>query len=72
MVTAEDGVTIQEWTVTVIVEQFNTEANITSFHIPELSLPATIDASLHKVEGSVPSGTVLEELIPNHKCVERG
>lgn len=64
MVTAEDGVTVQEWTVTVIVEQFNTEANITSFHIPELSLPATIDASLHKVEGSVPSGTVLEELIP--------
>jgi hypothetical protein len=64
LVRAEDGVTVQAWTVTVIVEQPNTETNITSFHIPELSLPATIDAQLHKVEGSVPAGTALVALVP--------
>jgi hypothetical protein len=65
IVTAEDGITVQEWTVTVLLEQPNSETNITSFQIPELSSPATIDASLHTVSGSVPSGTAVVALVPS-------
>jgi hypothetical protein len=64
IVTAEDGFTDQVWTATVTVELPNTETDITSFHVPELSAAATIDNSAHKVVGSVPIGTDLTALVP--------
>jgi hypothetical protein len=65
LVTAEDGLTSQVWTVSVTLEQASSEAEITSFYIPELSATATIDHSLHTVVGSVPYGTDLTALIPS-------
>jgi len=65
IVTAEDGFTDQEWTTTVTVELPNTETDITSFHIPELSAIATIDNSMHTIVGSVPFGTDLTALVPS-------
>ena len=65
LVTAEDGLTNQLWTVTVSVEQASSATDITSFHIPELSEAATIDHSLHTVVGSVPYGTDLTALVPS-------
>ena len=63
-VTAEDGTTIQDWVVTIQALP-NTETDITSFNIPELLAPATIDNSLHTVVGSVPYGTDLTALVPS-------
>ena len=65
LVTAEDGLTSQVWTVTVTFEQASSETEITSFYIPDLSATATIDHSLHTVVGSVPYGTDLTALIPS-------
>ncbi len=65
LVTAEDRLTSQVWTVTVTLEQPSSETEITSFYIPELSATATIDHSLHTVVGSVPYGTDLTALIPS-------
>ncbi|MCK5066925.1 MAG: hypothetical protein KAR16_05785, partial [Bacteroidales bacterium] len=63
-VTAEDGITIQDWVVAILVEP-NTATDITSFNIPELVAPATIDNSLHTVVGSVPFVTDLTALVPS-------
>jgi len=71
LVTAEDGLTNQVWTVTVNVELLSKRTDITSFHIPELSAAATIDHSLHTVVGSVPNGTDLTALVPSI-AVSRG
>ncbi|MEQ9425104.1 MAG: MBG domain-containing protein, partial [Cyclobacteriaceae bacterium] len=47
-VTAEDGQTAQQYTVTV-TRVVNTETDITSFSIPEQSSPAVIDENAHTV-----------------------
>lgn len=65
LVTAEDGLTNQVWTVTVTVAQESSATDITSFHIPELSESAIIDHSLHTVRGGVPYGTDLRALVPS-------
>jgi hypothetical protein len=65
VVTAQDGLTNQVWTVTVIHEQPSSATDITSFQIPELSAAAVIDHAGHTVEGSVPDGTDLTALVPS-------
>jgi len=65
LVTAEDGLTNQVWTVTVVHEQPSSATDITSFLIPELSDPPVIDHAGHTVEGSVPDGTNLTALVPS-------
>jgi len=62
-VTAQDGSTTQDWVVSIQVLP-NTEADITSFDIPELAAPAAIDGALHTVLGQVPYGTDLTALVP--------
>jgi hypothetical protein len=62
-VTAQDGSTTQDWVVSIRVLP-NTETDITSFDIPELAAPASIDNVLHTIEGSVPYGTDLTALVP--------
>jgi len=64
IVVAENGTTSQDWVAAILVEQ-NTETDITSFDIPELLAPTTIDNSLHTVVGSVPFGTDLSALVPS-------
>jgi hypothetical protein len=63
-VTAEDGITVQEWVVAIQTLP-NTANDITSFMIPELLSPATIDHSEHTVWGVVPNGTDLSALVPD-------
>jgi len=63
-VTADDGTTTQDWTVTITVGAASSETDITSFTIPELDAPATIDNMMHTVMGSVPYGTDLTILVP--------
>ncbi len=65
LVTAQDGLTNQVWTVTVVHEQPSSATDITSFDIPELSEEAVIDHAGHTVEGSVPNGTDLTALVPS-------
>jgi hypothetical protein len=65
LVTAQDGLTNQVWTVTVSLEQPSSATDITSFHIPELSGTAIVDHALHTVVGSVLHGTDLMSLIPS-------
>jgi len=64
-VTAEDGITEKEYTVTVIVEP-NTEALITSFQLAGLDpvVDASIDDLLNTIEATVPNGTSLLALVP--------
>ena len=63
-VTAEDGITLQVWTVTVTLSPANTEADITAFSIPQLISPAVIDNALHTVSGTVDYGTDLTARVP--------
>jgi hypothetical protein len=63
-VTADDGTTVQDWTVTITEGTASSETDITSFTLPELALPATIDLLSHTVEGSVPYGIDLTSLVP--------
>jgi hypothetical protein len=63
-VTADDGTTVQDWTITVTAGPASTETDITLFSIPELAAPATIDNALHTVMGNVPYGTDLTTLVP--------
>jgi hypothetical protein len=65
LVTAQDGLTNQVWTVTVIHEEPSSATDITSFHIPELSEAAVIDHAGHTVEGYVPNETDLTALVPS-------
>ena len=54
----------QDWVVLLLVEP-NTANDITSFEIPELLAPATIDNSMHTVMATVPYGTDLRSLVPD-------
>jgi len=61
--TAEDGVTIQDWTVTVVFPP-NTETEIISFTLADQSGPETIDSLFHIVIVEVISGTDITALVP--------
>ncbi len=68
-VTAEDGLTIQAWIVTV-TEAPSTETDITAFSFAEQTGAATIDATAHTVEIEVVNGTDLTDLIPTIEVSE--
>ncbi|MCB9001255.1 MAG: DUF5018 domain-containing protein, partial [Bacteroidales bacterium] len=64
-VTAEDGTTTKDWTVTVTVASTqSSEKNITSFSIPNQLSDATIDATAGTVTVLMPNGTNLTSLAP--------
>ncbi len=62
-VTAEDGATVENWTVTV-TEATNTATDIESFSIPEETESATINTGEHTVSVEVTYGTDLSSLTP--------
>ncbi len=62
-VTAEDGNTAQDWTVTV-TEALNTETNILTFVLGEETGSASIDATSQTVTIEVANGTDLSSLTP--------
>ncbi len=63
-VTAENGTTYKDWTVTVTVAAVNTEANILSFVLPQQTGPAEINTTNHTVTAQVVEGTNLSQLTP--------
>lgn len=64
-VTAEDGTTTKDWTVTVTVASTqSSEKDITSFSIPNQLSDATIDATAGTVTVLMPNGTNLTSLAP--------
>ncbi len=63
-VTAADGATSQDWTVTVVIP-FNTETDVVDFTLPEQTGPATISDLLHTVFIDVPYGTDVTALVPS-------
>jgi hypothetical protein len=62
-VTAEDGITKQNWVVTV-TEELNNENDILSFELSEQTGPASIDFLGHSVEIEVEYGTDVTALTP--------
>lgn len=62
-VTAEDGITIQEWAVTV-TEAPSTETDMLSFALTEQTGEATIDAVNHTITIEVANGTDVTGLSP--------
>ncbi len=63
-VTAEDGITSQDWTVTMTFAPPSTETDILSFVLAQQTGPATIDNMLHTVITEVAFGTDVEGLVP--------
>ncbi|MBU2913272.1 BspA family leucine-rich repeat surface protein, partial [Reichenbachiella agariperforans] len=65
-VTAEDGVTIQDWLVTVTVdsEDPDTDTDILTFELSEQTGAATINTTDHTVSIEVPFGTDVTGLTP--------
>lgn len=63
-VTADDGITMQDWTVTITEGPASAETDITAFSIPELTSAAIIDNTLHTIVGTVLYGTDVSALIP--------
>jgi putative ubiquitin-RnfH superfamily antitoxin RatB of RatAB toxin-antitoxin module len=63
-VTAEDGTTTQDWTVTVTIALANTETDITAFSFTEQTGDATINATAHTVSIEVVYGTSVTALVP--------
>ena len=63
-VTAEDGITVQDWIITVSVVAPKTETDITAFSLNEQAGPATIDTFMHTVAIDVPFGTDVTALAP--------
>ncbi|MBU2913271.1 hypothetical protein, partial [Reichenbachiella agariperforans] len=65
-VTAEDGVTIQDWLVTVTVdsEDPDTDTDILTFVLADQTGAAVIDATDHTVSIEVPFGTDVTGLTP--------
>jgi len=61
-VTAEDGITNQNWTVNVS-EASNTENDILTYSLPGQTGPATINNGNHTVTVTVPYGTTVTSLI---------
>jgi hypothetical protein len=63
-VTAQDSVTVREWTVQVTVLP-NTETDILSCSFDEQTGPAIIDHGLHMIHAEVAKGTDLTTLAPS-------
>ncbi len=63
IVTASDGITTKNWTVTVTVQPASTEAEIISFNIPA-QLSGNINSLAATVDIVMPLGTNLTALIP--------
>lgn len=63
-VTAEDGTTDQDWTVTVTVAAASTETDITAFSLAEQVKDATIDTENHTVTIEVAKETNVTNLTP--------
>jgi len=63
-VTAEDGTTIQDWTVSVTVLP-NSETNVLDLTLAEQTGPATIDSLAHTVSIAVPYATDVTGLVPS-------
>ena len=61
VVTAEDGLTTQDWVVTVSLAP---EANIVNYTLAEQTAPATINAENHTVEMTVAAAAELTALVP--------
>ena len=64
-VTAQDGSTTRDWTVTVTVTPPSTATAITSFTIPELIAPVTIHSSVQLILGTVAYGSDITNLVPS-------
>jgi len=64
-VTAQNGINTRNWTVTVTVVPLNTATDISSFSIPELIEPASINPEFHFVSGRVAYGTDVSSLVPS-------
>lgn len=62
-VTAQDGVTVKDWTVTVEVLA-NSAADITGFTVAGQLAPASIDADLHAISVEVAPGADLTAIAP--------
>jgi hypothetical protein len=63
-VTAEDGITVQDWTVTVTVVN-SPENDILTFSLAQQTGPAIISNSSHTVNIEVNNGTILSSLTPS-------
>ncbi len=63
-VTAQDGTTTQDWTVTVSLEK-NDETDITGFTVPNQVGTSAIDAAAHTVALTMPYGTDVTALAPS-------
>ena len=64
-VTAEDGITTQDWTVTVsIFGELNTENDILTFIVAGQASDAVIDSENHTVKVEVATGTDISNLAP--------
>ncbi|MEO9804813.1 MAG: FG-GAP-like repeat-containing protein [Reichenbachiella sp.] len=63
-ITAGDGMTTQDWTITATTESPSTETDIVEFTLAEQTKEATIDAITHTVNLEVFSGTNITALVP--------
>ena len=64
-VTAEDGITTQDWIVTVsAVIELSSENDMLTFTLAEQTTDAIIDADNHTIEVEVVAGTDLSSLVP--------
>ncbi len=61
-VVAEDGVTTQDWIVTVSIEP-NSATDFLSYSFPEQTMPAEIDPDRHRINIEVAYGTDLTNLV---------
>lgn len=63
-ITAHDGITTQDWTVIVTIQDPSTETEITEFTIPEGRGDAVISSANHTIAVNVPFGTDVTALVP--------
>ncbi len=69
-ITAQDGTTTQDWTVTVTEEPPNTETDILDFTLPGQTGPAAIDDVNHTVDIEVEFGTDVTSLVATFELSE--
>ena len=62
---AQDGISVQDWVVTVSELPPNTQTDIIGFVLAEQTNPASIDLSNHIINIEVAYGTNVKQLIPN-------
>ncbi len=65
LVTAQDGITEKEWTVTITnAEEPNHDAEIIGFELSQLTGPAVINSENGTITGEVSNGTNVTNLLP--------